>query len=116
LKQQVVAYWHIDCGSSYIAINAFGAIRRQVMNWSTIEGQWRHYKLRAKMRWSRLSDNELAYINGKRYELSAKIQQAYGIRRADADLQIAHWADEQEVEMQPGRQSEPVQYQAQFQS
>jgi len=86
------------------------------MNWSTIEEQWSHYKLRAKMRWSRLSDNELAYINGKHYELSAKIQQAYGIRREDAELQIAHWADEQAVKMPPAQQLERGQWQAQFQS
>ena len=86
------------------------------MNWGKIEGQWRHYKLRAKMRWSRLSDNELAYINGKHYELSAKIQQAYGIRREDAELQIAHWADEQAVKMPPAQQLERGQWQAQFQS
>ena len=86
------------------------------MNWSTIEEQWSHYKLRAKMRWSRLSDNELAYINGKHYELSAKIQQAYGIRREDAELQIAHWAAEQGVEMQAERQPGSAQWQAQFQS
>ena len=82
------------------------------MNWSTIERQWGHYKPRAKMRWSRLSDNELAYINGNHYELSAKIQQAYGVGRQDAELQIAHWVNEQEVDTQP----KPAQWQAQFQS
>jgi|KBSMisStaDraftv2_1062788.scaffolds.fasta_scaffold286396_2 hypothetical protein len=56
------------------------------MNWSTIETHWGHYKLRVKM--------------------------AYGVRREDADLQIAHWAHEQEVDTQP----EPVQWQAQLQS
>ena len=82
------------------------------MNWSTIERQWGQYKPRAKMRWSRLSDNELAYINGNHYELSAKIQQAYGVRREDAELQIAHWAREQEVDTQPER----AHWQTQFQS
>ena len=82
------------------------------MNWSTIERQWGHYKRLAKMRWSRLSDNELAYINGNHYELSAKIQQAYGVRREDAELQIAQWVREQEVDTQPER----ALWQTQFQS
>jgi len=82
------------------------------VDWNQIEQDWRQYKLSAKRRWDRLSDNELMQINGKRDELSAKIQQAYGISRREAELQIADWAFGEE---DPSRdeQHESVQSQGQ---
>jgi hypothetical protein len=49
---------------------------------------------------------------GHELEQQLRVKMAYGVRREDADLQIARWAHEQEVDTQP----EPVQWQAQFQS
>ena len=65
------------------------------MDWNEVESNWDRFKPVAKIRWERLSDNELKLINGKREELCAKIQQAYGISRQEAERQIADWLDSQ---------------------
>lgn len=61
------------------------------MNWDRIEQNWKHFKVQAKRNWDRLSENELLQINGNRDELCSKVQQAYGIGRSEANLQIDEW-------------------------
>ena len=82
------------------------------MDWNRIERDWWQYKLSAKRRWDRLSDNELTQVNGKRDELCAKIQQAYGISRREAEMQIADWTYGQD-EPTRDEQHESVQSQGQ---
>ena len=82
------------------------------MDWTQIERGWPQYRLSAKRRWNRLSEKELLQINGRRDELRAKIQQAYGIDRYEAELQIADWAYEQD-EPAHGEQHGSVQNQSQ---
>jgi uncharacterized protein YjbJ (UPF0337 family) len=89
-----------------------GRMRRVIVNWNRIEHDWQQYRLCAKRRWDRLSENELMQINGKRDELCAKIQEAYGIRRPEAELQIADWAYELDEPMR-GEQHDAVQSQSQ---
>jgi uncharacterized protein YjbJ (UPF0337 family) len=82
------------------------------VDWNRIERDWQQYRLSAKRRWDRLSENELRQINGKHDELCAKIQQAYGISRQEAELQIADWT--RAPDESAGRQQhESVQYQSQ---
>lgn len=80
------------------------------MDWTQIERDWPQYRLSAKRRWDRLSEKELLEVNGKRDELRAKIQQAYGISRHEAELQIADWASAQDEPPQ-GEQHGSVQSQ-----
>ena len=65
------------------------------MNWDRIEQDWKRFKVQAKRKWDRLSENELLQINGSRDQLCAKIQQAYGIGKSEAELQIEEWASGQ---------------------
>ena len=61
------------------------------MNWDTIEGQWKQFKGRAKQAWSKLTDDDLANLNGKREQLAGKIQERYGIHKQEAERQIDEW-------------------------
>jgi uncharacterized protein YjbJ (UPF0337 family) len=61
------------------------------MNWDTIEGQWKQFKGRAKQAWSKLTDDDLANLNGKREQLAGKIQERYGIQKQEAERQIDDW-------------------------
>ena len=61
------------------------------MNWDTIEGQWKQFKGRAKQAWSKLTDDDLANLKGKRDELAGKIQERYGIKKQEAERQIDDW-------------------------
>jgi len=51
------------------------------MNWDQIEGKWTEFKGHAKERWSKLTDDDLDRIAGRRDQLVGRIQQAYGKSR-----------------------------------
>jgi len=66
------------------------------LNWDRIEQDWQQFEVKAKQRWERLSENELRLVAGNRDALRAKIQQAYGIPKDEADRQIDQWVSEQD--------------------
>ena len=61
------------------------------MNWDTIEGQWKQLKGRAKQAWSKLTDDDLANLSGKREQLAGKIQERYGVEKQEAERQVDEW-------------------------
>lgn len=44
------------------------------MNWEQIKGNWKQFAGQAKQQWGKLTDDDLAVINGKREELAGRIQ------------------------------------------
>ena len=48
------------------------------MNWDRIEGDWKQFVGKVKEKWSKLTDDDIAAINGKREQLEGKIQERYG--------------------------------------
>ena len=62
------------------------------MNADVLKGQWKQLKGDVKMRWNRLTDDDLDVIQGRRVELSGKIQQRYGLAKEEAERQIDDWA------------------------
>lgn len=59
-----------------------------MMNWDVIEGNWKQFKGRVKEKWGRITDDNLDAIAGKRDQLTGKIQEAYGITKDQAKLQV----------------------------
>jgi uncharacterized protein YjbJ (UPF0337 family) len=57
------------------------------MNWDQREDKWNQYKGKAKEKWSKLTDDDLKVINGRRQQLVGKIQERYGIAREVAEDQ-----------------------------
>jgi len=58
------------------------------MNWALIEGNWKQFQGRVRERWGRLTDDHIDTIAGKRDRLAGKIQDAYGITKAQAESQV----------------------------
>ncbi|MBU3622226.1 CsbD family protein [Polynucleobacter sp. AP-Latsch-80-C2] len=58
------------------------------MNWDIVEGNWKQFKGRIRVRWGKLTDDQLERIAGKRIELAGNIQEAYGITVDEAEEQI----------------------------
>jgi uncharacterized protein YjbJ (UPF0337 family) len=58
------------------------------MNWDRIEGNWKQFKGKAKERWSRLTDDELEIIAGRRDQLLGTLQEQYGIDKDEAEAQV----------------------------
>jgi uncharacterized protein YjbJ (UPF0337 family) len=58
------------------------------MNWALIEGNWIQFQGYVRERWDRLTDDHIDTIAGKRDRLAGTIQNAYGITKAQAELQV----------------------------
>jgi uncharacterized protein YjbJ (UPF0337 family) len=63
------------------------------MNWDQIEGNWKQFKGKAKVKWGELTDDELDQVEGNRERLEGKIQEKYGVAREEAKRQVDEWFD-----------------------
>ena len=83
------------------------------MNWDRIEGNWQQAKGKVKQRWGKLTDDQLAVINGQRDILAGKLQEAYGLSKDEVDRQIRDWErsfvdTDVEADTRAGARSEPT--------
>ncbi|HJS21557.1 MAG TPA: CsbD family protein [Steroidobacteraceae bacterium] len=82
------------------------------MNWDRVEGNWQQVKGKVKQRWGKLTDDQLAVINGQRDILAGKLQEAYGLSKDEVDRQIRDWErsldSDVEVETRSGARTEPT--------
>lgn len=60
-------------------------------NWQQVEGNWNQFAGKVKQRWGKLTDDDITVINGKRQELIGKVQERYGIAKAEAERQVRDW-------------------------
>jgi uncharacterized protein YjbJ (UPF0337 family) len=60
----------------------------KIMDWNVIEESWPHYKSQVKAQWGKLTGSHLDAIAGNREQLLERIQEAYGVGRAEADMQV----------------------------
>jgi len=58
------------------------------MAWDTIEGKWKEMTGRVREQWGKLTDDDLAVINGKREQLIGKLQQRYGWAKDEVERQV----------------------------
>ena len=61
------------------------------MNWDRVEGNWKQFKGKARQQWGKLTDDDLDVIEGKRVELSGKLQARYGYAKDEAEKNIDTW-------------------------
>ena len=62
------------------------------MNWDRIEGNWKQLSGKVRAQWGRLTDDDLDVIDGRREELAGRIQEAYGVTKDEAEMQIDKFA------------------------
>jgi len=58
------------------------------MNWDIVEGNWKQFKGKIRVRWGKITDDQLELIAGKRVALAGKIQEAYSITEDEVERQI----------------------------
>jgi uncharacterized protein YjbJ (UPF0337 family) len=63
------------------------------MNKDIIAGNWKQLVGKAKVQWGKLTDDDLAVIEGRQDELVGRIQERYGIARDEAERQVKEWRD-----------------------
>ncbi len=61
------------------------------MNWDEVAGKWNQMKGSVKEKWGKLTDGDIAVINGRRDQLVGKIQERYGITKEAAEQQVNEW-------------------------
>jgi len=62
-----------------------------MMNWDQIQGNWTQLKGKVKQQWGKLTDDDIARINGKQEELCGILQQRYGYAKDQAQKEIDNW-------------------------
>ena len=62
------------------------------MNWDQIEGKWKQFTGSARERWGKLTDDDMQTLTGKKDNLVGKIQERYGIAKAEAETQADAWS------------------------
>jgi uncharacterized protein YjbJ (UPF0337 family) len=65
------------------------------MDWNRVEGNWKQMKGKVKEKWAKLTDDDLALINGKREQLEGKIQERYGLARDQVRKDVDDWCKAQ---------------------
>ncbi|AGA90304.1 hypothetical protein Thimo_1521 [Thioflavicoccus mobilis 8321] len=58
------------------------------MNWEKIRGNWNQAKGELKVRWGKLSDDDLTMIDGERDKLVGRLQELYGISKDEAEKRV----------------------------
>jgi uncharacterized protein YjbJ (UPF0337 family) len=62
------------------------------MNWDQIEGKWKQLHGSAREQWGKLTDDDLQTLTGQKDQLVGKIQERYGIAKAEAEKQAEAWS------------------------
>jgi uncharacterized protein YjbJ (UPF0337 family) len=65
------------------------------VDWNRIEGNWKQAKGQIKEKWGKLTDDDIAQINGQREQLEGKIQERYGLAKDGARKDIDDWLKSQ---------------------
>jgi uncharacterized protein YjbJ (UPF0337 family) len=60
----------------------------ETVTWSCVRGDWGQYKGQIKQRWAKLTDDDLAYINGDLDLLLNRLQLRYGMPREHLEAQL----------------------------
>lgn len=68
-----------------------------LMNWDQIEGNWKQFKGKAKQQWSKLTDDDIGRLSGKREELVGVVQERYGYQKEQAEKEIDNWLKTQKA-------------------
>jgi uncharacterized protein YjbJ (UPF0337 family) len=58
------------------------------MNEDTLTGQWNQIKGKVREKWGKLTNDDLDVIQGRAQQLVGRIQERYGIERAEAEQQV----------------------------
>jgi uncharacterized protein YjbJ (UPF0337 family) len=61
------------------------------MDWSSIEGMWKEVKSGIQAKWSKLTEEDLELIGGRRDRLEFKIHQRYGFAPNHVSKEVDDW-------------------------
>jgi uncharacterized protein YjbJ (UPF0337 family) len=71
------------------------------MNEDVLKGQWMQLKGKVHEKWGKLTDDDLKTIQGRSEQLIGRVQERYGVARAEAERQVKDWMSGVKVEPTP---------------
>ena len=60
-------------------------------NWDQIKANWQQLKGKAQTEWGKLTDDDVAIIEGEQSQLLGRIQERYGYTREQAEKAVDDW-------------------------
>jgi uncharacterized protein YjbJ (UPF0337 family) len=61
--------------------------------WDIITGKWKQAKGEVQKQWGKLTDDDIAQIEGERERLMGRLQERYGMTKEQANREIDEWAE-----------------------
>ena len=61
------------------------------MNWDRVEGNWKQFSGKVRQQWGKLTDDDLAQINGNREQREGLIQSRSGFAKAQVKKAVDNW-------------------------
>ncbi len=59
-----------------------------MLNWDSIEGNWKQFTGKVKEQWGKLTDDDIARVNGNREQLEGMLQERYGYGKEQAKKNV----------------------------
>jgi uncharacterized protein YjbJ (UPF0337 family) len=61
------------------------------MSWADLKAGWAQWRARVRMRWGRLSDDNLEVIEARRDLVLGQLQETQGLTPEQAEQQLGEW-------------------------
>lgn len=62
------------------------------LNWDRLEDDWKQLSGKVQEKWGKLTDDDLAFVNGKREQLEGRIQERYGYGKDQVKKELDDWS------------------------
>jgi len=59
-----------------------------MLNWDSVQGNWKQFSGKVKEQWGKLTDDDIAKVNGKREQLEGMLQERYGYGKEQAKKNV----------------------------
>jgi uncharacterized protein YjbJ (UPF0337 family) len=68
------------------------SLLEMIMNWDQVKGNWKQFTGKIRERWGKLTDDDMAVVEGRRDQLAGRLQERYGIAKDQAEREIDEFA------------------------
>jgi uncharacterized protein YjbJ (UPF0337 family) len=65
------------------------------MNNDILQGKWAQLKGKARIKWGKLTNDDIDQIRGERQKLVGKLRERYGLARERAESDVEDWLETQ---------------------
>jgi uncharacterized protein YjbJ (UPF0337 family) len=65
----------------------------KVMNWDRVQGNWKQFSGKVREQWGKLTDDDIARINGNREQLEGPLEARYGYAKDRAKQEVDSWCN-----------------------